>query len=242
MPWAVELVDEVDSTNRVLLERARAGAQHGVVLVAGHQTAGRGRLDRSWESAPGSSLLVSVLLRSDLPLSETHLLTMAAGLAAAEACERAAGVRPSLKWPNDLVVGEPERKLAGLLAESVVESAELVTVVIGMGLNLNWPHPMPPALDQIATSLNHHSDVPVDRNAVLSTWLEGLDRRLGALEGVLPEYRSRCATLGRAVRVELMDGSVEGVAGDVDDDGRLVVQGATTVAVSTGDVVHLRTG
>src|SRR5688572_11936703 len=94
----VELVDEVDSTNRVLLERARAGAPHGLVLVADHQTAGRGRLDRRWEAEPGAALLVSVLLRPDVTPDRLHRVTMAAAVGAVDACRELAGVGVSIKW------------------------------------------------------------------------------------------------------------------------------------------------
>src|SRR5882757_2405609 len=132
----VEMVDEIDSTNAELLRRSRAGAPHGAVLVAGHQTAGRGRLDRRWEAPPGSSLLISVLLRPSLPTEELHLLTFAAGLAAVDACREVAGVELSLKWPNDVILDTDDgvRKVAGLLAESTVEGGDVSAVVVGMGL------------------------------------------------------------------------------------------------------------
>src|SRR5438093_10750048 len=95
---------ELDSTNRYALELARSGAPEGIVVVADHQTAGRGRLGRSWTAAPGSSLLLSILLRPSLVPERLHLSTVAVALAAADACDHVAGVRPSLKWPNDLVI------------------------------------------------------------------------------------------------------------------------------------------
>ena len=108
---------EIDSTNRYLLDEARAGAPEGAVAVADYQSAGRGRLGRRWEAPPGSNLLMSVLLRPTLTLDELHLCTVAVALAAATACERGAGVIPVLKWPNDLMVGG--RKLGGILAEAL---------------------------------------------------------------------------------------------------------------------------
>lgn len=238
----VELVAEIDSTNRALLQRARARAAEGVVLVADHQTAGRGRLGRTWEAPPGASLLVSVLLRPALPLERVHLVTVAAGLAAAEACEAVAGVSPSLKWPNDLVVEQEggARKLAGLLAESVVEGGAMSALVVGMGLNVSWPAEH---LPDGATALNQLTDRPVDRAAVLEAWLERFDARYRALPGDdgLADYRRRCSTLGHRVRVEVADGAVDGEAVDVTPEGHLVVEtgsGRRTFAV--GDVVHLR--
>src|SRR5258706_867892 len=123
MRWAVEVLSETDSTNRQLLARARGGTPEGAVLVADQQTAGRGRLDRSWDALPGSSLLVSVLLRPGSVPSRAHLFTIAAGLAAADACADVADCRPALKWPNDLIVDD--RQLAGILTDSIVRDGRL---------------------------------------------------------------------------------------------------------------------
>jgi BirA family biotin operon repressor/biotin-[acetyl-CoA-carboxylase] ligase len=229
----VRWVEETDSTNTRLLEDARAGVPEGRVLVADHQTAGRGRLGRRWEAPSGSALLVSVLLRPDVALGRAHLVTMAAGLAASDACEAVAGVRPGLKWPNDLVVDDA--KLAGLLAESVVEGDALRALVVGMGLNVTAA----PAGG--ATALADHATGPVDRRTLLDAWLERLDARLDALERVLADYRPRCATLGREVRVERPDGDVTGRAVDVTDAGHLVVEaGGRRIDLAVGDVVHVR--
>ena len=201
---------EVDSTNRLAAELVRAGAGDGLVVGADHQTAGRGRRGRTWESRPGSSLLVSVVLR---PVPE--LVTLAVGVAAAEACEAVAGVPVRLKWPND-VMGAGG-KLGGILCELVGDA-----VVVGLGLNLSWA----PAG---AACLGAN----VDREALLAAYLQVL-----ADPGdVLAAYRARCSTLGRRVRVELPGATVEGTADDVDDEGRLLVDGR---AIAAGVVVHLR--
>jgi BirA family transcriptional regulator, biotin operon repressor / biotin---[acetyl-CoA-carboxylase] ligase len=241
----VRRVAGTDSTNTRLIELAKAGEPAGVVLVADHQSAGRGRLGRRWEAPPGSALLVSVLLRPDLGPDRAHLLTMAAALAAVDACHDLAGLRPSLKWPNDLVVegvgggGTDTLKLAGLLAESLVDGDELRAVVLGMGLNVDA------APAQGATALNHHrapGRPPVSRDALLASWLAHLGRWLDGPEAVLSAYRPRCSTLGRPVRVDLADRSFEGTALDVTDDGHLVVDTAAGGAeeVTVGDVVHVR--
>ena len=125
--------DLIDSTNRYLLDAARAGAADGTVAVAAYQTEGRGRRGRTWTALPNASLLASVLLRpAGLPPDRRHLVTSAVSLAAVSACEEVAGFRPGLKWPNDLVVDD--RKLAGVLAE--IDGDAIVT---GLGMNLNWP-------------------------------------------------------------------------------------------------------
>ena len=188
---------EVDSTNRVVADLARAGAPDGLVVAAGHQTAGRGRRGRAWESRPGTALLVSVLLRP-----APALVTLAAGVAAAGACA-AVGVATRLKWPNDVLVGEA--KAGGILCELVGGAA-----VVGLGLNLGWAPPGAACLG-----------ADVDRDALLGAFLAALDDP----GDVLARYRPLCATLGRWVRVQLVGGAVEGVAEAVDADGRLVVDG-----------------
>ncbi|HUF31670.1 MAG TPA: biotin--[acetyl-CoA-carboxylase] ligase [Acidimicrobiales bacterium] len=242
----VRWVSDIGSTNATLLDEARDGAPEGRVLVADHQSAGRGRMGRTWQAQPGSSLLVSLLVRPDLPVDRLHLVTVAAGAAAADACGTVAGVAPSLKWPNDLLVGD--RKLAGLLAESLVVGGRVEAVVVGMGLNVSWPDELPDELAGTAIALNHVVDAPVERSALLTAYLEGVEARYasllaGGVDELLAEHRRRCATLGQRVRVELVGGaSIEGVATDVTAEGHLIVEtdDGTPREVTVGDVVHLR--
>jgi len=238
--WQVRRFAEIDSTNRWLLDEARAGAPDGLVAVADHQTAGRGRRGRAWAAAPGSSLLVSVLIRPELDVDHVHLLTMAVALALAEAVHHTCGVRADVKWPNDLVVGD--RKLAGLLGEADISATgEVRAVVIGAGCNIEW-RDFPDDLAETATALERETTTRVDRWQLLDRFLDQLARRLGALEAIPGEYRARSATLGRRVRVDLGDRVIEGMAADVDERGRLVVEldEAERVTVAVGDVVHLR--
>lgn len=238
----------IDSTNRALLDEARKGAPEGLVFVADHQTAGRGRLDRTWEAPAGSSLLVSVLLRPQVALDEAHLTTAVVAIAASEACAEVAGFRPLLKWPNDLVVDD--RKLAGILAEAVVAGSRLDAMVVGMGLNVNWPSPLPESLAATATACNQVAGREIDRPALLVRFLQRLDEHYGALcepggwRGVLVNERRLSATLGRDVRVELPSGGeLVGRAVEITRDGNLMVEtaGGGMTRVSVGDIVHLRT-
>lgn len=237
--------DEIDSTNRYLLDEARAGAPEGVVAVAGHQTAGRGRMGRTWAAPPGSSLLVSVLLRPPVEAARAHLVTMAAGVAACEAVFLAAGFTPSLKWPNDLVVGG--RKLAGMLSEAEIADGRVDALVVGVGVNVNWTD-FPPEIVETATACNLVTGEAVDVDELLARFLDRLDHRYTTLlapagdQAVLGEYRQRCATLGRAVRVETGEGVVEGTALDVTDAGHLIVESpdGSRHEFAVGDVVHLR--
>ena len=249
---------EIDSTNRYLLDLARRAPVAGLVAVADHQRAGRGRLGRQWEAPAGTGLLVSVLLLPDLPVELLHLCSISMALAAADACRRVGGVTPSLKWPNDLLVGN--RKLGGILAESVPTAAgKGRAVVVGVGINVSWPPgdaragpaaaAVPEDLRRQATSILRETGAEIDRDALLTELLVGLDRLLGAVEGeegrreVVEDYRRRCATIGRRVRVEVADGAIGGTATEVDAAGRLVVvDGATIHVVDAGDVIHLHGG
>jgi len=234
----VHYVEETGSTNADLLALARGGAPAGTVLRAGYQTAGRGRLGRTWEAPPDSSLLASVLL----PTEAVPFVAVArVALAAVDACQLLAKVGADLKWPNDLVVGE--RKLAGLLTETDGGSP---TLVVGIGCNVAWP-PLgerPPglagrltALSDLATALptpGELLDALLDR---LSEWV------LTRPADVLAAYRSGCATLGQRVRVELADRTFEGTATALTSSGELVVAtGSMSRTVRAGDVVHLRAG
>lgn len=235
----VRRLAEVDSTNRYALDAARAGEPAGLVVVADHQTAGRGRLGRTWEAPAGASLLVSVLLRPAMRPDAVHLLTMAAGLAMADAVEEAAGFAPTLKWPNDLLVGT--RKLAGMLTEAEVLDGEVRAVVVGIGVNVQWDE-FPPEIAETATACNLVAGHDVSRDALLEAFLARYAERLDDLDAVPEAYRTRLGTLGRRVRIELADDEFEGVATGVLGDGSLVVLADDGVrrVVTAGDVVHLR--
>jgi BirA family biotin operon repressor/biotin-[acetyl-CoA-carboxylase] ligase len=230
--------DQLDSTNRLVREAASAGEPHGLVVVADHQTGGRGRLGRTWEDQPGTSLLVSVLVRPAPPTDRAGLATLAAGLAVAEALEHGAGVDAALKWPNDVVVGD--RKLAGVLAEWV-GGTDGDAVVIGVGANLGQAAFAGPLADT-ATSCRLLTGTAPDRDEVLRAFLDTLGAHLDALDDVVERARPRMTTVGRDVRVELADRVVVGRARSIDARGALVVtddQGRETV-ISAGDVTHLR--
>ena len=218
--WTVEVVEETGSTNADLLATALERPDRSV-LMARHQTAGKGRLDRRWDAPPGANLLVSLLFR-ELPADPGELMRRVA-LAAVDACASVAGVGVLLKWPNDLLVGE--RKLAGILAERHQGGP----VVVGIGLNVGWA---PEGSARLGDGID-----PLDV-------LHGLLAAYDALpEDVAPRYRAALSTLGQTVRVERAGGVLEGVATDVEPDGRLVVIDACAVThrLAAGDVVHLRT-
>jgi BirA family biotin operon repressor/biotin-[acetyl-CoA-carboxylase] ligase len=249
---SLEVVDEVGSTNAELVRAAegrggRDPAPEGTVLVAEHQAAGRGRLDRTWISPPRAGLTVSVLLRPDVPAARRGWLPLLTGVALAESVAEVTGVLPSLKWPNDLLARDG-RKLAGILAETVTSAATPMAVVVGVGLNVSTTAE---ELPDTGTSLTRITGATVDRAAVLLGFLRALERRyrrwadhLGdpVSSGLAQDYLAWCSTVGATVAVTLPDGStLEGVAEAVDWDGRLVVTGPQgRVELASGDVTHVR--
>ncbi|MFD5506251.1 biotin--[acetyl-CoA-carboxylase] ligase [Streptomyces sp. NPDC127051] len=247
--WSsVEVVAATGSTNTDLAARA-AGLPEGAVLVAEEQTAGRGRLDRSWVAPPRSGLFFSVLLKpgDSVPQERWGWLTLLAGVAAASGLSRAAGVDTALKWPNDLLVtvNAEERKTGGILAERVGDG-----VVIGIGLNVTLTEDELPVPE--AGSLILAKAAVTDREPLLKAVLRSLEQWYGdwraaggdpAASGLQEAYAADCVTLGRHVRADLPGGrTLTGTAEAVDADGRLVIRTAEDKheAVGAGDVVHLR--
>lgn len=227
--WAVTVVESTGSTNADLLAAVAHGAADRTVLIARHQTAGRGRLQRRWEAPPGTNLLMSVLFRN--VTVDPHRLVQRLGLATRSVAV-AFGAAATLKWPNDLLVGP--QKLAGILAEARPDPVGATAVVVGLGLNVGWA---PAGAACLGTGID-----PLD---VARSVLIEFDRRGDGPIELRHEYRQHLATLGRRVRVELAGApprTVEGRAVDVDDDGCLVVLDdcALTHRIAVGDVVHLR--
>jgi BirA family biotin operon repressor/biotin-[acetyl-CoA-carboxylase] ligase len=224
--WTVRHVAETGSTNDDLVAAARDGAPDRTVIVADYQTAGKGRLDRTWEARRGSNLLVSMLFRYES--QDPSRFSRIVALAARAACERLGDVGVAVKWPNDLVIGE--RKLGGLLAVGVPQEK---FVVVGIGVNVGWAPDGAVALSSGATPLE-----------LLATMLREIDVRVDKNDTDLrEEHKSVLATLGSNVRVELRAGEfVVGVANDLDELSRLVVvdEAGRRHVIDVGDVVHLR--
>ena len=237
--WRVEHFEEIDSTNTWLVQRAREGAAEGLVAFAEFQTHGRGRLEREWVAAPGTSLLCSILLRPQVDANDLQLSVAGVALAARAALVRLCGVRPDLKWPNDLIVADA--KIAGVLAEFV--EGESPAVAVGIGVNLAPTGPD----DTRATSVWQEAGVHVAPRALLDILLEELEPRRTMLESsegraaLREEYTRALVTLGQRVRVYQLQGESRGVATGIDEVGRLLVDvDGVTTAFGSGDVVHLR--
>jgi BirA family transcriptional regulator, biotin operon repressor / biotin---[acetyl-CoA-carboxylase] ligase len=238
----LDVVEQTGSTNADLLARAAAGTDvAGAVLIAEHQTAGRGRHGRGWSATPRAQITMSVGVSVvDVPTEGWGWLSLATGAAIVDAVMAVTGVRAGLKWPNDVLADGG--KLAGILAE-----VSRPVVVIGLGLNVTQS---PDEIDGPgATSLFDLGVAAPDRHRLVCAVLTELGRRIvgwraarGADWALAADYRARSLTIGRAVRAQLPGGKeVFGTATAIDDQGRLCIEaGGQTVVVSAGDVVHLR--
>jgi BirA family transcriptional regulator, biotin operon repressor / biotin---[acetyl-CoA-carboxylase] ligase len=240
---AILYLPECASTNQAAREAAEKGAADGTLVITDYQTAGRGRLGRTWVASRGSSLLFSLILRPPIPVKGLAQISMAAGLGVAEAIRSDTGLEARIKWPNDILVGG--RKLGGMLSDASLADNTIAYVIIGIGVNGNFN---PAACDGIppeATSLSVCAGCDIPRASLMRAIL-------GAIE---PRYRSVCAganlreewaraldTLGREVRVTMPDGDFSGVADAVDDEGALLVRmpNGTQKRITAGDVITTR--
>jgi BirA family biotin operon repressor/biotin-[acetyl-CoA-carboxylase] ligase len=245
LPWRrLEVVAETGSTNADLIARAADGADiAGSVLLAEHQNAGRGRHGRQWSAPPRAQVALSVGVGGGLvPRSGWGWLPLATGVAVADALTAISGVRVGLKWPNDVLANGG--KLAGILAEVAAPAS---AIVLGLGLNVTLTADEAP--DPIATSLLLQGSSTTDRNTLARRILRELAVRIdawriagGADAALITDYQRYSVTLGSRVRASMPgDREVVGIARAVDETGRLCIDtGGETVAISAGDITHLR--
>jgi len=231
---------QMNSTNIRAKEMARAGAPHGSLAVCDHQTAGRGRMTRRWETPAGEALTQSMVLRPKVTVEQAQLCTFAAALAAAKAIEEVCPeLKPGIKWPNDVVIGS--KKCVGILCEMVLDGSGCA-IIPGVGININQKAFDGELLDK-ATSLLMETGRTIDRWQVLCAYLKYMEQAVDALEkegleGILQEYLSRSVTLGSRVRVVGTDVEFVGTAKAVDETGALIVtdESGTDRRVLSGDV------
>lgn len=229
-PWQDSLLyfESIDSTNTRAKELALQGAPHGTVLIAEHQTSGRGRLGRNFHSPAGSGIYMSVLLRPDCAPAELMHLTCAAAVALCDAVEASVGIRPGIKWTNDLVLGN--RKIAGILTELGFSSSGTVDyAIIGVGTNCTQAvSDFPEEIRSMAGSLSSVTGKAVDRSLVAAAIMDALyrmDRTLLTAKGqIMAVYRRDCITLGREISLVRGEEIRHGIALDVDDEGALLVR------------------
>ncbi|MBI4301232.1 MAG: biotin--[acetyl-CoA-carboxylase] ligase [Chloroflexi bacterium] len=226
----------VSSTMEVATEVGRLGAEEGTIVIAGEQTAGRGRLGRTWFST-SDSIALSIILRPTL--SQLPRLNMVTSLAIAQAIEKTTGLATTLKWPNDILI--KGKKVGGILSEGYLRGSEVDFAVVGIGLNVNLDPVEIPEIADIATSLSAQLGHPILRSTILKSLLKEMEVLYLALqrgEPVHQQWRQRLQTLDQRVRVTMGDKVVEGCAEDVDPDGCLHVRdddGHLTI-VAAGDL------
>lgn len=233
-------LDSVDSTSSCLRRMAGDGAPHGLALIAGEQTCGRGRAGRSFSSPKGKGLYLSVLLRPDWPAASVGLLTPWAAVAVCRAVETLTGLRPAVKWVNDVLLGG--KKLCGILTEAdIAYDGTLNWVILGIGINLTQcPEDFPPDVAGIATSLGQHLATPPGREAMAAALFQQLEQLWRDFPARQPDYlaayRARCSTVGCPVRVHTPGEVREGFALAVEEDFSL------SVRFADGSVQSLRGG
>ncbi len=237
--------ETISSTNQVALNLGEKGAPDGTLVIADFQSAGRGRLGRSWVAPAGTSLLFSLLLRPPLAASHCFLVAMATGLGVAEGIRRTTSLVARLKWPNDVLI--EGRKVCGLLLESRILGERLDFAVVGVGVNVNLETQGVSGIPADATSLQGALGHEVSRLTLLRAILESTERRYVAIHhgrSPLDEWSALLDTIGSRVRVQLGDELEEGLAEGVTESGALRVRQSNgrVLKISTGEVIHLEPG
>lgn len=233
------ILDSVDSTNEEIKRLATKGAVSGTVVAAEHQTAGKGRFGRVWDSDDGG-LYFTLLLRPDLPPSDISSITLASGYAVCLAIREYTGAEARVKWPNDIIIGN--KKVCGILTEMAAQSDRIDYVAIGIGINLNHKS-FPETISGKATSLFLETGRHTDKNSFFAVVLEHLDRVItnflvSLSVDDLNNFKAICATLGRQVSVERSGSLIKGIATDITSGGELVVtdESGSSFTVCSGEV------
>ena len=226
----LEYFSDVGSTNDIALARAASGAPHGTVILASAQRAGRGRHGRDWFSPADAGVYLSTIVRRDSWDGALSIVTLAAGVAVVQGLSAATGLQLELKWPNDVVIGRPWRKIAGILSESVSVGSRVDAIVIGIGVNVRRSA-FPPELIDRATAIDLETDRTVDVSACVVEILAALADAVRMLSrkdaaGIASAWRryGRAGLGGAAVRWNDQHGVRRGIARDIDDTGALVVE------------------
>ena len=242
-PWwgTLHWYPQTDSTNTQAKLLAKAGAPHGTVLIAGHQTGGRGRMGRTFQSPEGKGVYLSAILRPACKPDDLMHLTCAAGVAMADAVEAVSGIRPNLKWINDLVIGT--KKLGGILVEMSVDKGFVDYAVVGIGINcLQNREDFHPDIRDMAISLRQACGKAIPPQQLAAAMVEALWKMSHTLfcekDRLMAAYKAGCITLGQEIQVLRFDTVRPGKAIDLDTEGGLVVEypDGTIETVASGEV------
>jgi BirA family biotin operon repressor/biotin-[acetyl-CoA-carboxylase] ligase len=237
--WKNEVWDDIDSTNARALTLAAEGAPHGLVIAARQQSAGRGRLGRTWVSPSDSGLYMTFVLRLNLPATTLPLVSLAAGTASVRGIENTCGVRAGLKWVNDVVYAG--KKIGGILCEMQTQPA----LVVGVGINLRlFPADMPDEIRHSADCLEHITGAPVDTNVLAANLCLEMEKAAEKLNTpadraeVLRQWKRYSVTLGRRVTATCAGNQTTGTAIDLAPDGGLVIEDSSgqRITLHAGEV------
>ena len=242
-PWQLHVFTELDSTNTFLKKIAQGGAPAGTVVVCDRQTAGRGRMGRTFLSPGGVGVYLSALIRQDCAPTELMHLTCAVAVAMCDAVEAAFGFRPGIKWTNDLVV--ENKKLGGILTELGLDpkTGRVDYAILGIGINCGQlASDFDESIRNIATSVRMVTGQKADRNLLIAEMVKALERMdrmlLSSPAAILDRYRKDCITLGKEVSILRGEEIRHAAALDIDTEGGLVVRYDTgeTGTVTSGEV------
>lgn len=229
--------DEVDSTNSVLLS-SKEFNQNGTVLLAEHQTEGRGRRNREWLSSPGLNLTFSILLKGDFDTQNVNLINLGTAVSVAQAIENLYQLNVELKWPNDILI--TKKKIAGILLESTSKGNKISKLVIGIGINVNQPN-FPGKFDIPPTSVRKEFHDQANREKLLSEILNNFEDMLTLLKKdekkILNDWRGRCKMMGEKVKIIEEEKVKHGIFEDIDSDGFMILKiGDKKEKIHHGDV------
>lgn len=224
----IRVFEETTSTNDIIEKLARDDVKEGVVVFAESQTKGRGRLGRKWISPSRKGLWFSILLRPELRPQETTQLTVAAATAIRRAIAATPGLKPKIKWPNDILLSG--RKVAGILTELSAELDRVKHIILGIGVDVNLSGAeYPPELRKLATSLKIETGKTISRPELAVEILRELDHEYarvcgGKFEAVADEWEEHCETIGHPVTIQVGERRIRGRAESLDDDGALLLR------------------
>jgi len=233
----IQVIEETDSTNNVVAQLGHAGAGEGLVVFAETQTAGRGRLGRKWESASRQGLWFSMLMRPHFPMPSWTRLTTWAAVGVASGIEAATGCQTAIKWPNDIYIGG--KKVVGILIET--HAGKEAFAVVGIGVNVNQTG-FPEPISSTATSLRLAAGHPLERPQVAVSILRALDHWSRKLDSgffeIVAAAEERSYLRGRRVEMLSGDGTITGIAGNLDENGalRVTTPGREEVTIASGEV------
>ena len=231
--------DSIDSTNNCARAVAGCGAREGTIIIAEHQTAGKGRLGRQWEANPNENLIFSIVLRPKLGPDALNLLPLYVAVAVSQAIETMTGLPVECKWPNDLLINN--RKVAGILIEASTKSNDVEHVVIGIGINVNQ-HRFSGELQTKATSLKLALGREVDRGALFQEILSSLESNYNTISSdgfhsIVPTWLSRSSMINRKISVSQQGTVISGIVKGLSNEGGLVLKTATSErTLYAGDV------